>query len=978
MNNNNLPDPTAALDYHAQTLIYQAFLAQAKATPDASAIISCHGTCSYAQLEQVSRQLALCLLAYGVAPQATVSILSDRNPGLVYAMLAVSRAGAAFNIADSAYPTARILLTLQLLKPAVLLVCGDVPIPHELQQEIDAGKPLAVIKVPAPIDEACAAFAEFSQDMLNMETAAEDTAYIMFTSGSTGQPKGIATGHAPLPHFIAWHVAQHGLTKTDQFAMLSGLSHDPVLRDVFTPLSIGATLCIPKQATIFDPADLFDWLAQHDITVCHLTPALGEIIATGADTQDQALPKLRYFFWGGDVLSLKTHRRLRHVAPHAKQVNFYGATETPQAMAYFAIPENWLGGAFPLGQGIADAQLLLVTEAGQLAQTGELGEIWIRSPYLSQGYINDLEQTHTRFVDNPFSGVAGDFCYRTGDLGKYLSDGNVMFAGRMDHQIKIRGFRVEPGEVASTIERYNGVARAVVLAKDSGRDSKILVGYFSAAAGQTVAQAEVLESLRNKLPAYMVPAFLVPMAKFPLLPNGKIDLQALPEPSQEDAPATGAYVAPCNEREAELAHIWQDILGLDKVGVNDNFLALGGDSLSALKALARMKKLGIPSEVARGIFQGKTIQEIVGEEGGGQTESTGLAAELRTNLLINIVRGILLILVVADHWFEGLLNHLAGKGKGGFLLEAVSPLFNIATPGFAFVFGAGLGYLFYAKYQANPAQTRKTMRFGTWLLLAGISADVIMRLAAVPLQDITSTAFFSAFFSPLLYYALALITAPLWFSLIAKTRWEYLACAGLMLCSYLVFKGCEVLLLEREQTGFLQLLRLMLVAKFNYFNMSVGTLGGVMVGMYLKKHYADDLSGRSFGAGVLAAAFGVALLYFGSGSLQGFYDSVDMGLWRWSFYAGLVLIMAGGIAAILKHFTQLPKLARTGLQLCAVLGQGTFPVFVLHGLVLRAKLLLLMAGLPMSAALGIPFALFFGFTGWMLFKLYQLYYASAE
>ncbi len=971
--NNNIPDPRVSLNYEVRGTLFKAFLEQAITTPDSTALVSCQGECSYGELELISRQIANCLAEKGVGKSNRVVILSDRNPALVYAMLGVLRSGAAFNIADSAYPTARILLSIKLIQPALIIICGDVPLPSELNQMPDSPEGVKILRVPAASVEAVEAFSQFGTDTLG-EVDPAQTAYITFTSGSTGQPKGIVTPHAPLPHFIDWHVTKHGLTRQDHFSMLSGLSHDPLLRDIFTPLSIGARLCIPRQSVIFDPTDLVEWLEQYQVSICHLTPALGEIIITGADVQQTELPILRHFFWGGDVLSLKTSQRLRSVAPNAAQTNFYGATETPQAMGYFLIHPQSQQTPFPIGQGIKDAQLLLVTEAGTLAETDEMGEIWIRTPYLSQGYLNDLEQTHTRFVSNPFSGVADDMCYRTGDLGKYQPDGNVVFAGRSDHQVKIRGFRVEPGEVACAIERYKGIARAIVLARDDGRGSKVLVAYLTVDLNVTFEHAEVLGFLRQNLPSYMIPSFIIRLGSFPLLPNGKIDLLALPPPQVVDMPESADYVAPCNARELELVELWQDILGIDKVGVNENFLALGGDSLSALKALVRMKKLGFPNEVARSIFQGKTIREIVGEEGGELRETVGLAAESRTNLLINILRGILLTIVVIDHWFEGILNQLAGRGKMSFLLDTVAPLFNIATPGFSFVFGASLGYLFYSKYKANPNQTRKTMLFGVWLLLAGVSADVILRLLALSPDKINATLFFSAFFSPLLYYALALTTAPLWFWVISKSKREYLACAGLMALCYAAFQGSLVWLLEREQQGFWQLCRLMLVAKFNYFNMSMGTLGGVMVGIYLKRHYRDEIARKTLLAGVFGVALGIAILYFGNGSFDGFYDPIDMGVWRWTFYSGLVLVLASGVLTTLLHFASLPVFMQKGLQIVGVLGQCTFPIFVLHGLVLRAKLLFLLAGMPMWAALAIPFALFFLFCGWIMRRLYQLYY----
>lgn len=972
-----MPNPTDVLLRRSPAAIHAAFLRKAADSPEAMALSSRYGTCSYAELERISRQLALALQARGLKPGDRVAILSDRNPALVYAMLGVLRAAAAFTIADSAYPAARIAATLEQVRPAILLACGEVEVPPELQRALQEAGCLRLLRIPAAAAQACAAFAQFGEQALETAVDLEQTAYVSFTSGSTGRPKGIATSHAPLPHFVDWHASHHGFDAHDRFSALSGLGHDPFLRDVFTPLSIGAALCIPQQATIFDPVELIEWLQAQAITVCHLTPALGEIIATGAEIQAQTLPALRHLFWGGDVLSPKTSRRLRAAAPKATQVNFYGATETPQAMAYFTIDPDWRDDAFPIGRGIADTQLLLVTESGKLAQAGELGEIWIRSPYLSQGYLHDAEQTHARFVAHPFSGLREDLCYRTGDLGRYLPEGNVAFAGRMDQQVKIRGFRVEPGEVARTMERFGGVTRALVLARDAG-EGKALAAYFTCTDERADLKPALFEFLGKNLPAYMVPASLVRLERFPLLPNGKIDLQSLPAPAQADAPAAGEHVAPRDAGEAELAQVWQDILGIDRVGVNDNFLALGGDSLSALRALVRMKKLGIPAGVARGIFQGRTIREIVEEANGARHEPRGLAPEQRTNLLINILRGTLLLLVVADHWIDGLLIRLAGKEHSGMLVEAVAPLLNLATPGFAFVFGVGLGYVYYAKHRASPAQARRDMALGAVLLLAGICAGVAMNLAALRWEAIDSTLFFGAFFSALLYYALALLTAPLWFRLIAAARREYLACAALMAASYLIFRGCEWLLLEREQTGFLQLVRLMLVAKYSYFNMSVGALGGVMAGIYMKRHCAEDLSRRAFACGAAGVLLGAGLLYLGSGSMRPLYDHTNMGLWRWAFDIGLVLILAGAVAAVLRHHARLPASARSGLQLSSILGQGTFPLFVLHGLVLPAKTLLLLAGLSASMALTLPFALFFALSGWMLMRLYQLYYAQAR
>ena len=975
MNDLSLPNPREILEYKPNATIQQAFLEQAQKTPESTALSASHGQCSYAQLETISRQLAGAILANVVKTTDRIMILSDRNPALIYAVLAALRSGITYTIADASYPTARILSIREIIQPTLLIVCGAQIVPEEFQVASQLNE-LKILQLPEDYKSAHIAYAQYDQALPKLELDLTRTAYITFTSGSTGQPKGIATNHPPLPHFIDWHVQHHGFTANDHFSMLSGLSHDPLLRDIFTPLSIGATLHIPKQATIFDPDKLFEWLDTNNITVSHLTPAMGEIIVAGASNPESILKYQRYFFWGGDVLSHKTSKRLREIAPHAQQVNFYGTTETPQAMASFVITPDWQG-PYPIGRGIKDTQLLVLNAEGELASVDEPGDLIIRSPYLSQGYINDEEQTESKFTTNKFTGSTNDYCYHTGDIGKYLPDGNVVYLGRSDNQIKIRGFRVEPSEITNVMEKFTGITRALVLAKNIGEDRKILVGYYVSAQNQDIDHNKLLNHLRTSLPSYMVPSHLMSLPAFPLLANGKIDLQSIPEPEMHEPSSGENYIAPCNEREVELVKIWQDILGIATIGVNDNFLALGGDSLSALKALGRMKQLGIPNAVARGIFQGKTIREIVGEDNGDEIQTNNILPEWRTNLLINILRGILVIIVVSDHWSEGFINRLFGKGNGSNILEALSPIFNIATPGFAYVFGTGLGYFFYTKYHINKKQTRKSMQFGAILILIGIMIGSFLNLGSIPFEEITPTVFFNAFFGPLLYYALAMLTASIWFCLIGLSRYTYLNCVLLIIFCYFIFHGCEYLLLDREQTGFLQLIRLMLVAKFNYFNMSIGAIGGVMTGIYLRRHCAENLSIKALLAGITSAVTGVALLYLNSGSFEGLHQQTDMGLWRWLFYSGVVLMTASFIFSLVNSFTLLPKFIRIILQVLAVFGQATFLIIALHSMVLYGKAILTIAGLPISMAISIPVLIFLSINGWVMVRLYQLYYSDA-
>jgi non-ribosomal peptide synthetase component F len=365
---NNLPDPKKPLESSEKRTVLEDFLGCVKRFPDSIACSSIYGECTYRQLEDVSRRVSNCLHHYDIRKGDRVTVISDRNPALIYAMLAAFRTGVVFNVVDYAYPPSRILSTIQLLKPRLVLVCGDISLPDEVLIFLNNIQPeIRLVEIPPAIDAALGKFGDFNAYNGIDAITPSDLAYITFTSGSTGKPKGVVTSHAPLPHFISWHVSTHKFTENDRVSLLSGLSHDPVMRDIFTPLSVGATICIPNQSVIFDPPSLISWLIANRISVCHLTPALGEVICTGAEENNHTLETMRYFFWGGDSLSKKTYDRIVQIAPDSIHVNFYGATETPQAMGYFRIPDNYSETSFPLGSGISDTQLLVVTEKGVLA-----------------------------------------------------------------------------------------------------------------------------------------------------------------------------------------------------------------------------------------------------------------------------------------------------------------------------------------------------------------------------------------------------------------------------------------------------------------------------------------------------------------------------------------------------------------------------------------------------------------------------------
>ncbi|WDY60145.1 amino acid adenylation domain-containing protein [Pseudomonas sp. PSKL.D1] len=564
------PKPCLPLKYQTSRLIFSDFLLQAADAPDALAVNAPDVRCSYGQLEAISRGIAATLLGHGAKPSDRVVIVASRCAGLVYAMLGALRAGLVFTVADTAYPPARIAQILDTLEPVWVLLCGDA----------QADTPLPTLRVPEAPD---AALGQFSGKGATLpDISPEQPAYVTFTSGSTGVPKGVVTHHAPLVHFVEWHVKRHGFTSNDHFSLLSGLGHDPVYRDIFTPLSIGASVFCPLQSTVVNPSQLAGWIHHHGISVMHLTPPLGKLIASGASAGQRVLASLRWMFWGGDVLSPLLYEQMCSVAPNAGHVVFYGTTETPQAMGFHQLAVAT--GKVPLGQGIEGAQLLVVGDGGQLADAGEAGEILIRSPYLSLGYWRDPVLTAQKFVINPFTAVEGDRCYRTGDLGVYLADGCVEFLGRADCQVKIRGHRIELGEVEHAVAALAQVAQCAVLAAPDGATPK-LVAFCVLHSPLTPGQLR--DAVAQQLPDYMVPAQCLFIDAVPLTPNGKVDRRALL--AMLDSPAEGdEALAPLTR---QLADQWAQILQVSRIDTNLNFIELGGDSLSYVQASLVLQEL---------------------------------------------------------------------------------------------------------------------------------------------------------------------------------------------------------------------------------------------------------------------------------------------------------------------------------------------------------------------------------------------------
>lgn len=637
-----LPDPSADLKWTDwKGSIISIFEKNAQAHPDKRAIIeslpsdsitgefpppaSSTREVSYGQLNRASNVLAHHLLSSGVQREEVVTVYAHRGVDLVVAVLGVLKAGATFSVIDPAYPPSRQNIYLQVAKPRALIVLEKAGKLHPtvrkcIQDELEIRTEVPALsleidgkqaKVIGGSTDGKKDVLESSQSVENQSTGVilgpDSVGTLSFTSGSTGIPKGVRGRHHSLTHFFPWMGTKFGLNQDSRFTMLSGIAHDPIQRDIFTPLFFGAELHVPTSEDIGTPGRLAEWMAAVEATVTHLTPAMGQLLSAQATSQ---IPKLQNAFFVGDVLTKRDCARLQSLAKNVSIINMYGTTETQRAVSYFQIPavsnEELGGGSFlatqkdimPAGRGMIDVQLLVVNRNDKTATcaVGEVGEIFVRSGGLAEGYLGPKEVTDEKFMPNFLNPNAvdkydeselksmkeGEFwkgvrdrMYKTGDLGRYLPDGTVECTGRADDQVKIRGFRIELGEIDTHLSRHPNVRENVTLVRRDKDEEKVLVAYFvpgkgaeemeerssageeaTANGNQNVNQVlvrgmrrnrklikDIRDYLKKKLPSYSVPTLFVPLSKMPLNPNGKIDKPALPFPDTAAANAensTGA------------------------------------------------------------------------------------------------------------------------------------------------------------------------------------------------------------------------------------------------------------------------------------------------------------------------------------------------------------------------------------------------------------------------------------------------------
>jgi len=437
------------------------------------------------------------------------------------------------------------------------------------------------------------------------EAAPRDRAYVMFTSGSTGVPKGVMVSHGAIANQMRWSQERFPLGPDDRVLHNASYSFDVAVWELFAPLRAGACVVLPSEEEHRDPSALARLLRQQRVTVMACVPSLLRALLEDADFA--RCDALRLLFCGGEPLPRDLHDRFREMLPRCRLVHLYGPTEAAITSLFFECDAALAEERVPLGRPVTGLRAHVVDEQLHLAPCAVPGEIALAGVGLADGYLGRPDLTAERFVPDPYATAPGARLYRTGDLAKRRADGTLSFVGRADHQVKVRGFRIEAGEIETALERMSGVARAAAVARRDGGEAR-LVAYVASAGGAPPSEAEMRAELRRVLPEYMVPSLFVTLEALPLNANGKIDRAALPEPGKTVRSAE--WVAPRTPVEETICEVWQAVLGRDRVGAGDDFFEIGGDSLLATQVVARLKAAFAIDLPLRRFFQGSTVEAL--------------------------------------------------------------------------------------------------------------------------------------------------------------------------------------------------------------------------------------------------------------------------------------------------------------------------------------------------------------------------------
>ncbi|HFZ1924534.1 TPA: amino acid adenylation domain-containing protein, partial [Serratia marcescens] len=579
-------------DYPLDQTLAALFEQQVRRTPDATALVSGAESLSYAQLNARANRLAHALIARGVGPDSRVAVCAERGLNMVTALFGILKAGGAYVPLDPAYPGERLQYILQDADPVLLLAdaAGRAALgePATLQLALEAALPETLsAENPAP------------------RAQASHLAYVIYTSGSTGKPKGAMNEHRGVVNRLVWMQEAYGLTAADTVLQKTPFGFDVSVWEFFWPLMVGARLVMAKPEGHKDPDYLSRAIEQYGVTTLHFVPSMLQSFLADGQAATRCGQVVRVMCSGEALpaaLVAEFYRRL----PQAELHNLYGPTEAAVDVTAWHCSREADRVSVPIGRPIANTRIYLLDERGQPVPLGAVGELYIGGVQVARGYLNRPELTAERFLSDPFA--PGGRMYRTGDVARYLANGDIEYLGRNDQQVKIRGFRIECGEIEAALATHPAVREAVVDARAVGDDKRLVAWVVPAAdvAEETLAGA-LRQHVSAALPDYMVPSAWVVVAALPLSPNGKLDRRALPEP--QGAQSQAVYEAPQGEHEALLAAIWRELLNVERVGRHDNFFELGGHSLLAVKLMAQLRRAGWGANVQT-LFSTPTLSAL--------------------------------------------------------------------------------------------------------------------------------------------------------------------------------------------------------------------------------------------------------------------------------------------------------------------------------------------------------------------------------
>ncbi|MDB6116204.1 MAG: amino acid adenylation protein, partial [Lacunisphaera sp.] len=574
--------------------IHELVEAQVHRTPTALAVAGRHQQWTYAELNERANRFAHQLARLGVEPEMPVAVLVHRSPDMIAVLLGVLKAGGAYLPFDPVHPPERIAATLRDARVRVLVT--EKALWDRLAQHARGITPLFL---DADTDEAV----REPTGNPGRTAAAENLAYVIYTSGSTGTPKGVAVTHRNVANLITWYQRAWKILPSDRTTQLMSPAFDPSVLEIWSSLTIGASLHLPPDDVRVSPPDLVRWYEEHRITVSILPTPLGEALL------DESWPRsttMRLLLTGGDRLQRRPPEHLP-----CPLINLYGPTESTVVTTWSTVAgEGQAVGAPDIGHPMANTEVYVLDAQLQPVPAGIPGELFIGGTGLARGYLHQPGLTAERFVPNPLADAPSARLYRTGDRVRFRGDGALEYLGRLDEQVKIRGFRIEPGEIEAALSAQPGVRECVVVAREDVPGDKRLAAYVVVPAGAKPELQVWRDALGRRLPDYMVPSAFVLLDKLPLTSNGKINRAALPAPDRDAGSARRAAVAPRDAVETQLARIWEQILGLEGVGVNESFFQLGGHSMAGVRLFSRIEKEFGRRLPLASLFEHPTIEEL--------------------------------------------------------------------------------------------------------------------------------------------------------------------------------------------------------------------------------------------------------------------------------------------------------------------------------------------------------------------------------